>query len=156
MAKKQIRDNSYYEERLQRDHASVYADLRAGKYNTVSEAAIAAGLKKPRTRLNEMKNAWLKSSASERRDFIDWLKKSAGTVAPGVSRPTFTSDHYLEPWAKERIQEILTSRGIAARSIRDQIGMAAKDTSLESALRGSRILRQSVREKIEQWLASQP
>jgi len=156
MAKKQVRDNSYYEERLKRDHASVYADLQAGKYRTVGEAAIAAGLKKPRTRLNELKNAWLKSSATERRDFVDWLKRSAGSGAPSASRSAFTSDYHLEPWAKELIQKILTSRGITSRSIRDQVGIAAKDTSLESALRGSRILRQSVREKINGWLASQP
>jgi hypothetical protein len=156
MGKIPKRDNVYYEGRLKRDNQAVYEDYKAGRYPTLHDALIASGLKKRRTRLNELKNAWLKSSASERRAFVDWLKRSAGTVAPGVSRPAFTSDHYLEPWAKERIQKILTSRGITARSIRDQIGMAANDTSLESAMRGSRILRQSVREKIDWWLASQP
>lgn len=152
----QRRDKAYYEERLIREHPSVYADLINGKFAHVTEAAIAAGLKKPRTRLHELKNAWQKASASERLEFVGWLRTTSGTSLYSSPQQVFTKDNYLEPWAKKRIDEIMQSRGITARSIRDQIGIAAKDTSLESALRGLRILRQPVREKIEQWLASQP
>ncbi|MGB3815992.1 MAG: hypothetical protein WA950_22450 [Shinella sp.] len=58
MTKQQKRDRAYYEERLKRDHPAIYAELINGKYQTVTEAAIAARLKKPRTRLLELKNAW--------------------------------------------------------------------------------------------------
>lgn len=131
-------------------------DLVNGKFRNITDASIAAGLKKARTRLHELKSAWEKASAAERQEFVEWLKTTIPNNKVSLPRPAFTSDHHLEPWAKERIQKILTSRGITPRSIRDQVGIAAKDTSLESALRGSRILRQSVREKIDRWLASQP
>lgn len=46
MQKKQIRDSAYYEQRLKNEFPLFYADLRAGKHKTITEAAIAAGLKK--------------------------------------------------------------------------------------------------------------
>jgi len=156
MRNKPKRDNHYYENRLKTEFPKIYVDFVNGKFRNITDASIAAGLKKARTRLHELKNAWEKSSSAERQEFVEWLKTTIPNNKVSLPPPAFTSDHHLEPWANERIQKILTSRGIDARSIRDQIGMAAKDTSLESALRGSRILRQSVREKIEQWLASQP
>lgn len=156
MQEKPKRDRAYYERRLEREHPAIYADLIDGKFVHVTEAAIAAGLKKPRTRLHELKNAWQKASASERLEFVGWLKATRGTGLYPSPQPVFTRDNYLEPWAKKRIDEIMQSRGITARSIRDQIGIPAKDTSLESAFRGSRILKKSTRDKIEQWLLSQP
>ncbi|MDQ1184194.1 hypothetical protein [Agrobacterium larrymoorei] len=156
MPKKQKRDSGYYEERLRNEFPLVYADLKAGKHRTITEASIAAGIKTGRTRLHELKNAWKKASASERLEFVGWLKTTSGTSLHRSPKPVFTKDNYLEPWAKKRIDDIMQSRGITARSIRDQIGIPAKDTSLESAFRGSRILKRSTRDKIEQWLLSQP
>lgn len=85
MAKKQVRDNAYYEERLQHEHPSFYADLKAGKYRTVSEAALAAGLKQVRTRLHEMKNSWSKATAAEQVEFLRYL------VGCGVTLTRFAS-----------------------------------------------------------------
>jgi uncharacterized protein YecT (DUF1311 family) len=53
------------EEQLIRDHPAIYADLIDAEYPTVTEAALAAGLKRPRTRLHELKNAWSKSRLQE-------------------------------------------------------------------------------------------
>ncbi|WP_312806590.1 hypothetical protein [Agrobacterium cavarae] len=156
MPKKQKRDNAYYEERLKNEFPLVYADLKAGKHRTITEASVVAGIKTGRTRLHELKNAWQKASAQERLEFLGWLKTTSGTSLHSSPQPVFTKDNYLEPWAKKRIGDIMQSRGITARSIRDQIGIPAKDTSLESAFRGSRILKRSTRDKIEQWLLSQP
>lgn len=156
MPKKQIRDSGYYEERLKNEFPLVYADLKAGKHKTVTDASIAAGIKTGRTRLHELKNAWQKASAQERLDFVGWLKTTAGTSLYQSPKSVFNKDNYLEPWAKKRMDEIIQSRGITARQIRDQIGIPTKDTSLESAFRGSRILKRSTRDKIEQWLLSQP
>ncbi|URK86695.1 hypothetical protein LP421_20870 [Rhizobium sp. RCAM05350] len=61
MVKKQVRDSAYYEERLRRDQQFTPI-LRPGSIRTVTDAAIAAGLKKPRTRLHELKNAWGKAT----------------------------------------------------------------------------------------------
>ncbi|PNQ21321.1 hypothetical protein [Agrobacterium salinitolerans] len=70
MPKKQKRDSAYYEERLKNEFPLVYADLKAGKHKTVTEAAIAAGLKKSRTRLHELKNAFNKANKSEKTAFL--------------------------------------------------------------------------------------
>jgi hypothetical protein len=59
------RDKAYSEEQLIRDHPAIYSDVIDAKYRTVTEAALAAGLKRPRTRLHELKNAWSISSNSE-------------------------------------------------------------------------------------------
>lgn len=74
MPKKQKRDNAYYEERLKNEFPTIYADLKAGRHRNVAEAAIAAGLKKPRTRLNKLKNAFDKASKAEQADFLSWLQ----------------------------------------------------------------------------------
>ena len=166
MAKKQVRDSSYYEERLIRDHSTYYADYHDGKYQTITEAAIAAGLKKPRTRLHELKNAWAKASLSERKAFVAWLTASravaSGTTTPNTSAPSPTgppvnSDGFIEPWAKQRIDDIKTKRGISVRTIRDEMGLKSSDTSLESALQthGSRLRRQTTIDALVKWLASQ-
>ncbi|WP_320199515.1 hypothetical protein RMR16_015185 [Agrobacterium sp. rho-13.3] len=84
MPKKQKRDKAYYEERLIRDHPGIYADLVDGIYRTVTEAALAAGLKTPRTRLHELQNAWLKASANERNEFEQWVASQAGSVGAAL------------------------------------------------------------------------
>lgn len=95
MPKTQKRDSAYYEERLKNEFPLVYADLRAGKHKTITEAAIAAGLKKPRTRLQELKNAWVKASSSEQGDFLLWLTGTGVSLSLAPS-PTPAS-HSLLP-----------------------------------------------------------
>jgi hypothetical protein len=77
MPEKQKRDNAYYEERMKNDFPAIYADLQAGKHRTIAEAAIAAGLKKSRTRLHEPKNAFGKASKAEQSAFLGWLAAEA-------------------------------------------------------------------------------
>ena len=85
MPKKQKRDSAYYEERLKNEFPLVYADLKAGKHRTITEAAFAAGLKKSRTRLHELKNAFEKATISEQAAFLGWLAAQAFSVAPSSS-----------------------------------------------------------------------
>lgn len=110
MAKRQVRDNAYYEERLKRDHPA--ADLRAGKHRTVTDAAIAAGLKRPRTRSQELKNAWSKASAREQNDFLCWLASLGVSLSPSTTpSPRFAFkvaiDRKLTPDAILRIEDIM-------------------------------------------------
>lgn len=46
MPKKQKRDSAYYEKRLKNQFPLIYADMKAGKHKTITEAAIAAGIKR--------------------------------------------------------------------------------------------------------------
>jgi len=112
MATKQVRNNAYYEERLKRDHPIIYRDLKAGIYRTVADAATAAGLKKPRTRLQELTNAWTKADAREQREFLRWLAARGAVLAPAGSPPSSSSsiaiDLRLTPAASRRIQAIMS------------------------------------------------
>ena len=51
------RSNDYFLERLRLERPDVLRDLNSGKHATAAAAFRAANLKKPRTRLQEMKNA---------------------------------------------------------------------------------------------------
>lgn len=117
MSKKTVRDAAYYEDRLKRDHPAIYADLKVGKYRTVTDAAFAAGLKTKRTRLHELKNAWEKASSYERREFESWLHSQHGIIAPRAPTvngvvPSISANRRLLPWAKSRIRAIMRIRGM--------------------------------------------
>lgn len=159
MAKKQARDRAYYEERLKRDHPSVYADLKAGKHHTVTDAAIAAGLKKVRTRLLELKNAWAKAHPREQDAFLKWLKVS-GAVPPGFPAATpvigpagLAIDRQLTPAACRRIKLIMLKRHLAVGELMVELGYPALNASVGMALaRGTR-LQPDVIAALEKWLA---
>lgn len=63
---KAARGNDYYLDLLKRKHPDVFRDLLANKYKTVADALKVAGIKKARTPLQEMLNAWNKASQVER------------------------------------------------------------------------------------------
>ncbi len=160
MAKKQLRNSAYYEERLKREHPLVYADLKTGKYQTVTEAAIAAGLKTPRTRLQELKNAWSKASATEQDDFVQWLAGLGATMSSAPAAPTTgvgtltTSDQKLSAPASKRINDIMLKRRLTPGDIMAEMGFSKLDASVGMALaRGTR-LRPDVITALESWLAA--
>ncbi|WP_378945735.1 hypothetical protein [Mesorhizobium sp. ANAO-SY3R2] len=160
MAKKQARDNAYYEERLRRDHPSIYADLKAGRHRTVTDAAIAAGLKKVRTRLLELKNAWAKADAAERADFLKWLMASGAlsTSPPTSTTSTGTTgiaiDQRLTPEASRRIELIMSKRRLAMGDLMIELGYPSLNPSVGMALaRGTR-LQFDVILALQKWLAA--
>lgn len=144
LAKKQLRDSAYYEERLKRDHPTVYGDLKAGKFGTVADAAIAAELKKPRTRLQELKNAWSKATPPQQDDFLRWLVRT-GVVLPTI--PTSTSsaikvavDRRLTPGARHRINDIMAKRSLKPGDVMAELGHSSMNPSLGMAIaRGTRL-----------------
>lgn len=157
MAKKQARDNAYYEERLRRDHPSIYADLKAGRHRTVADAAIAAGLKKVRTRLLELKNAWAKADATEQADFLKWLMASGAlsttsTTSTGTTR--IAIDQRLTPEASRRIELIMSKRRLAMGDLMIELGYPSLNASVGRALaRGTR-LQSDVILALQKWLAA--
>lgn len=155
----QKRDNTYYKERLEREHPAIYRDLVAGKYNSAREAFIAAGLKKPRSPLHELKNAWGKATTAEQRDFLRWLRaryKVATAPATSLSttsaRRTVDVDRRIENWAKVRIREIMDRRRMTHGDVMDELGFKRLNASLARALaRGDRI-RQEMITPLKDWL----
>lgn len=144
MTKQQVRDNAYYEARLQRDFPAIYADLQAGKYKTITEATIAAGLKKSRTRLHELKNAFDKPSKSEQTAFLGWLTAQGYSIsassASGITSSTIATDGRLVPAAKNRIEQIIVRRHLKIGDVMAEMGFPKLNASLGRALhRGDRL-----------------
>jgi hypothetical protein len=160
MPKRQTRDNSYYEKQLQSRFPAIHSDYRVGKYRSLREALIAAGIKQPRSRLHELKNAWLKATAAERREFTRWLRTQVGAAAVTVARAgasvarPIAVDRRLEPWAVARIQAIMVTRRLAIGDVMDEMGFKRLNASLGRALaRGDR-LRPEVLDGLERWLSA--
>jgi hypothetical protein len=168
------RANAYYLERLEAESPLIYADLMAGKFSSPAAAFKAAGLKKRRTRLQELKNAWAKGSDKERREFLLWLRGLRGMspAAPGVagamtlsrtppvmptSPPIPTSS--ISPVAvvlsedtKRRVRAILSARSIGAGDAVKEMGYKSSNGSLGMALhRGSRVDADLAR-ALEEWV----
>lgn len=160
MAKKQVRDRAYYEERLKRDHPSVYADLKAGKHRTVTDAAIAAGLKKVRTRLLELKNAWAKSDPAEQDAFLKWLKASGALSTTSTSSTTSAGttgiaiDRRLTPVASQRIELVMSKRRLAMGDLMVELGYLPLNPSVGMALARRTRLHPDVIAALERWLTA--
>ncbi|MDX0491529.1 hypothetical protein GOC53_14790 [Sinorhizobium medicae] len=160
MAKKQARDRAYYEDRLKRDHPSVYADLKAGKHRTVTDAAVAAGIKKVRTRLLELKNAWSKADTAEQADFLKWLMASGALSAgslpsmPSAGAAGIAIDRRLAAVAGRRIELIMSKRHLAMGDLMAELGYPPLNPSVGMALaRGTR-LHPDVIAALQRWLAA--
>ncbi len=156
MPKKQKRDSAYYEERLRGEFPAIYADLQAGKHRTITEAAIAAGLKKSRTRLHELKNAWQKASTQERDEFEKWLLAQFGLKSPhpssaGVKLPV-AIDRHLQAWAKSRIKAIMARRYLHMGDVMAELGEKRLNPSLGQALHNGSRLRPTLVAALEGWL----
>lgn len=151
MAKK-IRGNTYYEARLKREHPKIHADLLAGKYASVREACIAAGLKKPGDRVRQLTNLWNKASPSERDRF---LQSIGASPMPATATAIVDSRGYLLKETKTRIEFIMTRRGLKIGQVMSEMGFTNNhDTSLGMALsrgRPSRV-RADVQRALEGWL----
>lgn len=157
MAKQQKRNKAYYEERLLKDYPAYYADYINGKYRTITEAAIACGLKTSRTRLLELKNAWQKASANERREFENWLHAQYGITTPhpvttSSTNPPIAIDRRLSPWAKSRIRAIIAKRHMRKGDVMHEMGFKKLDASLGRALGSDNRLKPAVLVALEAWL----
>lgn len=159
MPKQQKRDNAYYEQLLKRRFPAIHSDYRTGKYSSLREALIAAGIKQPRSRLHELKNAWLKATAAEQRDFARWLRAQIGAAAVLPSTPTggrcsrpIAVDRRLETWAASRIEVIRAKRNLAMGDVMHEMGFKRLNASLGRSLaRGDR-LQPDVITALENWV----
>lgn len=62
--------------RLQTEKPQVWADYCAGRYDSITAAAIAAGIMTGATNLQRAQSAWRKMTAPERRKFLKWVESS--------------------------------------------------------------------------------
>lgn len=157
MPKKPKRDKAYYEERLLQDYPAYYADYINGKYRTITEVAVACGLKTKRTRIHELKNAWQKASVSERQEFENWLHAQYGITTPhpvttSSTIPPIAIDRRLSPWAKSRIRVIIAKRHMRKGDIMHEMGFKKLNASLGRALDSDNRLQPAVLIALEAWL----
>lgn len=157
MPKKSVRDAAYYEDLLKRRHPVIYSELKAGKYRTVTDAVIAAGIKRTRTRLQELKNAWSKADRAEQREFLMWLQSEIKSKLPTslVSMPStpITIDRRLVPAATARIREIMFKRGLKMGDVMAEMGLLRLNASVGMALFQGTRLQPELISKLEDWLS---
>jgi len=172
------RDNAYYEKLLKTKDPAVHGDWLDGKYRNLAAALCAAGIKKPRTRFQELKNAWDKATDDEQQEFLKFLKAegvdcsttsalgpakatSMPGAAPGGLGFPVAVNRYLTQEAKDLIIHIAKQRKLfgPGGSLRSSVIMKELvpafgnyDPSLGLALsQGTRIAAEMI-EPLEKWL----
>jgi hypothetical protein len=149
MSKK--RDSAYLKGRLQRDFPKEFADLRAGKYKNVSQAAVAAGLIRLPTRVDALKREWKRATTAEKNEFVAWTKgRKAAAVAP--STPIIDTAGHLKPAVIRFINEWTTNKRIKPGNIMKEIGFSNFDYTLSHALRLGAPIRSAAIPRLEGWL----
>lgn len=155
MPANQKRDNAYYEKRLEEEFPHIHADWKSGRYPTLSAALKVAGLKKGRSRLQELKNAWEKASKAEQDDFSKYLEEEAAISisAPSTSTPvSIAVNQQLTIAASKRISEIMVKRGMKIGDVMSELGLPRLNASLGGALARRTRLQPALITLLEEWL----
>ena len=132
----------------------MHADYLAGAYKTADSALRAAGLKKERTSLHELKNAWRKATAAEQDDFKRHIGCMPGVIASAPPTPprVFSVDGRPEPWVLERHDEIMIAKRMKISDRRHALGYGALDASLGRAISQGSRLQPKILEALEKWI----
>lgn len=127
------RDSAYWLKRLRRDRPDIADVYDRGVFESVRAACISAGLIAPRTRLMELKNAWEKASAGERKAFVAWAKKR---LEPGpVPTELIGPDGRLTKPAIIWIEKKMVEKGLKLGALMKRTGRKSLNASLGRALR---------------------
>ena len=146
------RDRDYYRRRLEREHPTIFADLKAGKYGSVRAAAAAAGLIRLPTRFGALKREWNKATLRERREFIDWIKATRTPSRRRIGKNLIEDDGSLKPAVIVEVQAIITRRALRYGQVMDELGAKRLDGSLGGALRQGWRLRSELLDALANWL----
>jgi len=149
---KQKRDNTYYLERLKIDFPIIYTDYLSGKYSSVREAFIAAGLVKATSELNLLKRTWKRANRKERSEFLNWI--GAGALAKVKMTSIVDANNFLLPAARIKIMRIMHVRSITNGQIMTEIGFKVLDASLGMAMRDSKAtkIRLALAKALTDWV----
>lgn len=96
MAKPKDRSNSYWLNRLERDHPKIFAMLRSGEIPTVRAARLRAGLLRQPTRLERFIREWDRLSTAQRGAFLQWMKSTQKPVAEPKKRDEVQDDSVVQ------------------------------------------------------------
>jgi hypothetical protein len=160
------RDATYFKRRLRRKHPGIFANLGAGKkYESVRQAAAAAGLIKLPGRVQGLQRHWKQATQSERLAFINWIKATRiglralprhSAIVDSKGYLTAKAKTFIYMWitkqAEHPVNEKVTPGQIAAR-----LGPSYKnrDYRLSSAMKGNCILPPGFVSDLERWMRSE-
>ena len=65
---------------------------------------------------------------------------------------TIANGRHLLPWAKSRIQAVMTARGLKVGAVMKEIGFSPLNASLGQALKGDTQLQPALLTALENWL----
>lgn len=148
-------------ERLRLRYPGIYSDFIAGRIGSLRAALELARLRPERTRLQKLKNSWKKASPKERQEFLNWLTAEGQTAPPLQDRSSSLPDapiangRYLLPQTIQRMEAIMTARGITPAHVMQDMGFGTNDRSLLRAMARKTCLRLKVIEALEHWLRTQ-
>ncbi|WP_046120685.1 hypothetical protein [Ensifer aridi] len=164
MAKKTKRDELHLQ-RLKTDFPDIHAALLTGEIPSLRKALVRAGLKPERTRLDKLKNSWMKASDVERDSFLTWLAAKGALPAiattPPVPSPAadvrpagtpIASGRYLLPSTIAEIRTIMARRRLSPNDVMRELGFPPDGRPLARALTRNASLRLSVIAALEVWL----
>jgi hypothetical protein len=149
------RDAAYYEARLKRDYPKEFAELRAGRFRSVRQAAAAAGLIHLPTRFDALKREWKRAGRRERSDFLVWVRKSILAAAPAhhPAKPSIIdSAGHLKPAVVKFIEDWAAAKRITPGKIMKEIGFSNYDATLAFALKRGNPIRSEVLMPLQGWL----
>jgi hypothetical protein len=149
------RDAAYYKGRLKRDFPKEFADLGAGRFKSVRQAAAAAGLINLPTRLDALKREWKRAGKRERLDFLAWAKRSMLAATPTVhpaKQSIIDSAGHLKPAVVKFIEDWTAAKRITPGKIMREIGFSNYDATLAFALKRGKPIRLEVILPLEGWL----
>lgn len=150
----QKRDRDYYLRRLEKDHPKHFEDLKVGRYTSVRDAAIAAGLVSPPKPVNVLTRAWGRATPAERQLFLQSIGCAPLSSVTTASAPVIHVARKLQPWARTRIREIIIRRGLKMGDVMVELGMDKLDASLGLALSRETRLQPNLLLRLENWLSA--
>ena len=150
------RDSDYFESRLKRDHPKIYAELKAGHFTSVRQAAAAARLIRLPTRLDALKREWKKAGKTDRRAFVAWLRGTIGLSPPAVrpiKRSIIEAGGHLKPAVIKFISDWTVAKRKTPGNLMKELGFKNFDATLAYALKRGNPIRSEVLIPLEGWLA---
>ncbi|OLP45459.1 hypothetical protein BJF95_18250 [Rhizobium oryziradicis] len=161
MSKKEKAKKAADLERLRLQFPGTYSDFVAGRIASVRSALKITGIRPERTRVQKLKNSWKKATPKERQEFVNWLTAEGETDLPPQTKPSplpeapIANGRYLLPQTIQRMEAIMTARGITPAEVMQDMGFGANDRSLLRAMARKTCLRLKVIEALKVWLQAQ-
>jgi hypothetical protein len=162
---KKERGSAYYRARLENEHPAICAELDAGKYKSLREACVAAGLRKDDRPIGTALRAWSKATPPERLEILKALiakatdegivpRRSVSSTAKGSSapRPAYFVDRRFTPEGKKAYESALVASGMKPVEVLRELGLSHLDPSIGLALKNGTRLNEITLKLLDGWI----